>query len=661
MSDGLKRDSLEVDKRVTGSETFTREDTSKDQDVAVKSFGVKKSELLAQQCSNVWFRAFFAFAIYLCAFAYSLDGNTRYVFQTRATASYDQHSLLSTINVIRSVAAAASQPVYARLSDVIGRLELTIVSIIFYSMGTVIESQAYDIQRFAAGSVFYQVGYSGIILMLEILVADLSTMNWRLLAMLVPTLPFLKITWFSGNVTEALNKHHSWNYAIGIWAFIFPLCSLPILGCMIYMRWQASKTDEWKQVNQEEHDSHVAANAHAKPYQDKLLHTEGFVSRTLLKTRIFFIKSRYVTVDLFWRLDIIGVIFVICIFGFILVPLTISGGTQSSWAKASSIVPLVIGVVLIPLFVLWEGKFAKEPILPYKLLKERGVWAALIISTLINFVSTMPDEYLYSVLMIGMGASDKAATRILSLSSFVGTVVAPIVAIVIIFVKRNKPFIIFGCCVWFASMGMFYHYRGDNNGLQRQYYIDGVIAAKCVMGFGTGFFTYNVMLSIQTCTNHEYMAVLIALSLAVYNIGLGLGAAVSGAIWTQQLYGAIESEMKKLGLDTELATAAYSDPFSFIKEYGWGTQPRIAVVLAYAKIQRKLIIVGLVLCVPLVAASLCLRNHKLLPVYHMGEVTKEEAEREGKTVVVVNKYDDDPIVNFFKKLIGRGKKTDSEV
>lgn len=637
------------------------DNTAETKDVAVKSFGVKKSELLAQQCSNVWFRLFFAFSIYLCAFAYSLDANTRTVFQTRATASYNKHSLLSTINVVKSVAGAASQPVYARLSDVFGRLELTIVSILFYAMGTVIESQAYDIERFAAGGVFYQVGYSGIVLMLEVLVADLSTMNWRLLAMLVPTLPFLKITWFSGNVTDALNKHHSWNYSIGIWAFIFPLASLPLLGCMIYMRWKASKTEEWRQVSQEEHESHVAANEHASPYESRLAQNTGSFERAVLKIQIYTIRLRYLVVDLFWRLDVIGVLFVICIFGFLLVPLTISGGERSSWAKASSIVPLVIGVVLIPLFVVWEGKFAKEPILPYRLLKDRGVWAALIISTLINFVSTMPGEYLYSVLMIGMGASDKAATRILSLPSFVGTVVGPFVAIVIVFVKRNKPFIIFGCCVWFASMGMFYHYRGDNNGISRQYYIDGVIAAQCVMGFGTGFFTYNVMLSIQTCTNHEYMAVLIALSLAVYNIGLGMGAAVSGAIWTQQLYGEIFKQMRKIGVDTSLASSAYSDPFKFIESYGWGTQPRIAVVLAYALIQRKLIIAGLVLCIPLVLASLCLRNHKLLPVYHLGEVSKEEAERESKTVVVVNNYDDDPIVNFFKKIFRRKARSDSEV
>lgn len=53
---------------------------------------------------------------------------------------------------------AAAQPVYARF-DIFGRLELLIVSIIFYLVGTIIESQAYDAQRYAGGAVLYQIGY----------------------------------------------------------------------------------------------------------------------------------------------------------------------------------------------------------------------------------------------------------------------------------------------------------------------------------------------------------------------------------------------------------------------------------------------------------------------------------------------------------------------
>lgn len=45
--------------------------------------------------------------------------------------------------------AAASQNTYAVLSNYSGRLQLMIVSTVFYVIGAVIDSQAYDLQLFA--------------------------------------------------------------------------------------------------------------------------------------------------------------------------------------------------------------------------------------------------------------------------------------------------------------------------------------------------------------------------------------------------------------------------------------------------------------------------------------------------------------------------------
>lgn len=55
--------------------------------------------------------------------------------QSYATASFEQHSLLATINVVRSIVAAAVQPAYAKVSDVFGRFTILIFSIIVYLVG----------------------------------------------------------------------------------------------------------------------------------------------------------------------------------------------------------------------------------------------------------------------------------------------------------------------------------------------------------------------------------------------------------------------------------------------------------------------------------------------------------------------------------------------
>ena len=56
--------------------------------------------------------------IFLIAYAYGLDGTLRFTYQPYATASFNNHSLLATVNVLRSVIAVVAQPVAAK----IGRL-----------------------------------------------------------------------------------------------------------------------------------------------------------------------------------------------------------------------------------------------------------------------------------------------------------------------------------------------------------------------------------------------------------------------------------------------------------------------------------------------------------------------------------------------------------
>lgn len=604
-----------------------------------KSFGVRKAELMTAQYQGWKWVGLFYFAAFLCSYVYSLDGNVRYTFQTYATSSYSQHSLLTTVNVIRAVVAAASQPTYARLSDTFGRFELFAVSIIFYSVGTVIESQAFDVQRFAGGAVLYQIGFSGVQLMLEVSLADMSTLNWRLFASFIPATPFIINTWISGDVTSGLLASHSWNYCIGIWAFIFPLAALPILGCYLHMRIKAGRTEAWKQICREEKEHN---------------------------------KGKNMFVELFWKLDMVGILLIICVFGFILVPLTLAGGktltlTSSSsdaWNKAGVIAPLVIGFVLLPVLVYWEGWVAKFPVIPFPLLKDRGVWSALIIACLVNFVWYMPNDFMYTVLVVGLNASVKAATRITSLYSFVSVITGPLLGLVIVKVKRTKGFILFGCAMWFVAMGILLHYRGDNDGIHSQLYINGIIGGLCVFGFGAGFFTYTTQLSIQTCTNHEYMAVVLSLYLAAYNIGSGFGVAVSGALWTNVMPKQILKEMERLGVDTTLATTAYGAPFTFILTNTWGTTARTAVAVAYAKVQKKLCIVGLCLCVPLLLSAMFLRDHKLEAVQSLDYVHDHQAgvhgnKEEIEDTVVVNDYDNDPYLDFFRGLFGRKKTTES--
>lgn len=79
---------------------------------------------------------------------------------------------------------------------------------------------------------------------------------------------------------------------------------------------------------------------------------------------------------------------------------------------------LVVGVVVcIPLFIVWESKYARSPLFPFALMRTRTVLGCLGIAFLLNACWYMQGDYLYTVLVVGANESVLSATRITSSAS----------------------------------------------------------------------------------------------------------------------------------------------------------------------------------------------------------------------------------------------------
>lgn len=562
-----------------------------------KSLVIRKTEIMAAEYTEWYHHVILIVATFICGFGYGLDGSVRYVYTSYAASSYSSHPLISTLTVINAIISAAAYIVFARLSDVFGRLSLFITAVVFYVVGTIIQSQAYDIQKYAAGSVFWTIGYVGIMILLILIVSDFSSLRWRLLYQFVPSWPTIINTWIAGLITARANPLQNWSWDIAMWAFIIPLSCLPIVFCMIHMRYKAGKTLQWKALQDEK----------------SLYQAHG-----LFKT----------VNELFWKLDVIGLLLMVTSIGCILAPLTLAGGTSSKWGNSHIIGPFVLGFVLLPIFLLWESKWSKTPIIPYKLAKDRAVWAALGSQFLIGFIYNLAAGYIYTILIVAVNESVNSATVISSLSSFVSSAASPFFSLWMVRRSRMKGYIIGGCGLWMLAMGLLNHYRGGS------FAHSGIIGAMVVWGIGDTLLIYPVTISVQSSVSHDNMATVTALNYTVYAIGLAVGSAVSGAIWTQSLYGQLLKHLKSV----DLASAAYNAPFEFIVDYLWDSTERNAMVEAYRYVQRYETIVALVFTVPLLVFSLCLRDPPLTD-----KVAQENIE-EGEYVDI---HHDDPISDWF--------------
>ncbi|EXK44712.1 MFS transporter, SIT family, siderophore-iron:H+ symporter [Fusarium oxysporum f. sp. lycopersici 4287] len=511
--------------------------------------------------------------IFLVGYAYGLESQVRLAYQSYATSSFDLHSYLSTINVLRNVIAVAVQPTAAKVADVFGRFEVIAISTVLYTLGIAIESTAPSVEIFCTGSVIYQTGYTCIVLLLEVLIADFSSMRARVFFSYLPAIPFLINTWISGNITSAVLSTTTWRWGLGMWAIIYPIASLPLLSCLYFLE---RKT--WESESGKESDEIVLVS---------------------LKTK----KGR---ADLFHQLDIVGLVLLVLAFSLILAPLTVAGGTASHWRSWYIILPLVLGFCFMIAFITWEQRGARHPLIPFHLLRDRGVWSALAVRSLLNLAWCTQGNYLYTILIVAFDFSIENATRIISFFSFFGVITGVLAGLVIFKIRRLKFIIVGGTLLFMVAFGVLILYPGGASTSSQ----DGIIGAQILLGVAGGFFAYPTQASIQASATREHVAILTGLYLSFYNVGSALGTCLSGAIWTQTLYKALKHNLD-FQPDETLAKRIYNSPFAVIPDYPVGTAIRDAIISSYSSVQRLLCIAGICVCIPMIIFALALRNPRL--------------------------------------------------
>ncbi|EXJ81808.1 hypothetical protein A1O1_07873 [Capronia coronata CBS 617.96] len=495
---------------------------------------------------------------------------TRPSYQATATASFDEHSLLATVNVVRSVVAAAIQPGLAKVADEFGRLELIYLSIIFYVTGTIVQACSKNVATFCAGAVLYQIGYTSIFLMMTILVSDISSLRDRMFYSTIPNMSYIIVVWVSGYIVSGILDTSTWRWGLGMWAIIFPVCSVPIITNLTILSRRADAATHRRGIGGSSKDTSTS------------------------------IKDRVVT--LFWKLDVVGMFLLAAVLALILTPLTLAGGISSTWRTAHSIAPLVVGVICIPVWLLWESR-TSSPMYPIEILKNRGVWSGVGVAVSVNMSNYLQADYLYTVLVVSFGQSVAVATRVTTVFTFVIGVCVIIVGLVVIKTCRLKPFILGGSVLYLVAFGLLIKYRGGAQSSQ----MIGMVAAQVLLGVSGAGTSYPAQTAMQAAAKHETLATMTALYATCFYIGGAIGQCISGALWTHVLPGDL---VTKLGNSTA-ASRVYMDPFSFVAEYAMGTPERDAVVDAYRHIQLLLCITGLCLATLVCVFGLFVRNQKL--------------------------------------------------
>ncbi|PBL02673.1 MFS general substrate transporter [Armillaria gallica] len=504
----------------------------------------------------------------LASYIYSLDGQTTYSYLTFAASALKDHSLISTIQTAQSIIIACGKPVIAKVADVSSRGFAYVFVLVFYVVGYIVIASAQNIQTVAGGIVLYAVGYTGLQLLTSIIIADITTLQWRGFAVGMTSLPFIINAFIGSNVSTQVLEGAGWRWGYGMFAILVPASLSPLIITLV---WAERKAKRLGLVPE-------------KPKSDKSLLQQ--------------------TLEVISQLDVVGLVLIGTSVALILLPLTLAENASGGWNNPSMIAMLVIGCVLFPAVGPWEFKFAKYPVVPRRFITNFTVVGASLIGFFDYISFYLTYVYLYSFVIVVKPWSLINATYFIQTQSVGLTFFGILCGLAMRFLHRYKLLLVVGLAIRLLGVGLMIHSRGANGSDVE------IVWTQIIQSMGGGMSAITIQTAAQASVSHKDVATVTAMVLLLTEIGGAIGNSVAGAIWTNLMPGKLLKYLPNISQDER--DALYSS-ITTVTTYARGTEIREGAISAYGDVMKIMLIVATVMSVIPLIISL------FMPDWHLGD------------------------------------------
>lgn len=153
-------------------------------------------------------------------------------------SNFNAHSLIPTASIVSSVMGAVSRLPLAKIIDIWGRdvgFALTLVS---FTIGTIMMAACNDVVTYCAASVFFWMGYDCMSYVLYVVIADHFPLRTRGIMFALYNTPWLITTWIGAPVATAFLNGVGWKWAFGTFSIVCPIAGLPLLAILYWERRQ---------------------------------------------------------------------------------------------------------------------------------------------------------------------------------------------------------------------------------------------------------------------------------------------------------------------------------------------------------------------------------------------------------------------------------------
>ncbi|KAK6225845.1 hypothetical protein QIS74_01892 [Colletotrichum tabaci] len=525
-------------------------------------------------------------SIGLTMFAYALDqGITSTIFTTMASSTFGQHSSLAAVSTASQIIRAISKPFIGKLADITSRPTTYTVILVFYVVGFAVAASSSSFAAYTVGICFTSVGKSGLDLLSDIIVGDLTPLQWRGFFGAALSIPFVVTVPVNGFIAEGFVDN--WRWGLGMFAILVPVLLLPAIVTLYSMQRRGEKLGMVT----------MAAS--------KRLRTGGDSGEeAVYKSRGFayWVKLLY---EGLIDIDIIGLAILGASFSLILLPFTLAKEADGGWGNAGIIAMLVVGFVLLVAFILYEMYLSPKPLMTKRIIQNRTFLAAVTIYTFNQMASAVRNTYFSSYIYIIKEWSTYEWTIFLGITTMGLSLLGPIVGLIQRRTHRYKSMMIFGAVARLIAYGLLV--QPDGRMIQDT---ARLVIAQLTFCLGS-FNVVGARVGSQASVPHEDMASIIALLTLWSTLGSSVGSAVSSAIWTSEMLDRMHMEMP--GVDDATVAKLYGNIKKLRTTYDFDHPVRQGAIRAYAFVNGHIAVTALLLsAVPLFATF-------FMPDFYLGK------------------------------------------
>ncbi|GAA6008034.1 uncharacterized protein JCM10292_000719 [Rhodotorula paludigena] len=489
-------------------------------------------------------------SIGLMCYITALAQNTTSTFLAFATSAFSKHSLLGAISVAVSLIGAVAKPVIAKVADITSRPWAYAVSLVFYVLGFIIVAASNNVNAVAAGELFYTIGSTGLDLVTDIIVGDITPLKWRGFVSSLTASPFIINAFIAGFITDGLGEDR-WRWGYGMFAIMTPVLLAPALMILFWADIKAKKLGVLSLAASSYTGRVTAATGQTLTTGEKDADIEAAAPPTAERGQV---RSWLSLALHFLRLiDAFGILLLAVGWALVLLPFTLYKSADGGWKNPSLIAMMVVGGVVLISFLFWEKNGTSHPVCPRRVFNRTFI-CAIIIDVTYELGGYIRSTYFSSFIWVITDWNLRDYTFFLNTLT-VGLCVFGLLAGLIQRYTRDYKYLqIAGLCIRTAGLGLTFYARGRNA-------TDAALVwTQILIALGGAFSVVGSRVASQASVPHADLATVIALLALFSRIGSAMGSAIAAAVWTGKMPAALHHQ-----LDGRLTASEIAKIFGSIK------------------------------------------------------------------------------------------------